>query len=66
MFRAFLCALLGSMMLCATSVNAREALISIEGRIGGDDNIFRQSDDKIDDGSSRLRHASDCARGAKS
>lgn len=50
MYRAFVATMMGSVMLCAASADAGEAVLSLESRIGGDSNIFRQPQGKVDDG----------------
>ena len=50
MVRAQVCAVLGFVMLVAMSTEAREFEVSIENRIGGDDNIFGTSRDQVEDG----------------
>lgn len=51
MQRAHVCAGLGlGMMLMASSTYAGEVELSLEGRIGGDSNVFRSSEDETDDG----------------
>lgn len=50
MYRALLCASLGLVMLAAASANATEVAVSLENRIGGDQNILRTSNDTKADG----------------
>lgn len=50
MKHAHICAILGYLVLSAASVDAREALLSVESRVGGDSNVFRSIDDEVDDG----------------
>ena len=51
MQRAHVCAGLGlGLMLAASSTYAGQVDLSVENRLGGDSNVFRQSVDKTDDG----------------
>lgn len=50
MYRAFICACLGLVMLAAVSANSTEVAFSLENRIGGDQNILRTSTDTKSDG----------------
>ena len=51
MARAQLCAILGiALMLAATPSQARELVLGVDSRIGGDNNIFRATSDKTEDG----------------
>jgi len=51
MFRAQFCALLGiGLMLAAASTQARELGLSVDTRIGGDNNVFRTTGGKKSDG----------------
>jgi hypothetical protein len=51
MFRARLCAALGiGLMLVSASTEAREIELSVDTRIGGDSNVFRNQADKKSDG----------------
>ncbi len=50
MVRAQVCAVFGFVMLVATSTEARELELSVENRIGGDNNIFGVSRDQTEDG----------------
>jgi hypothetical protein len=50
MYRAFVCACLGLVMLAAVSANSTEVAFSLENRIGGDQNILRTSTDTKSDG----------------
>jgi hypothetical protein len=51
MQRAHFCALWGlGLMLAASSTRAGQVELSVEGRLGGDSNVFRSSADEKDDG----------------
>lgn len=53
MFRAQPCAITGmgiGLMLCAASANATDLELQVDSQIGGDNNVFAQSDESVSDG----------------
>ena len=51
MFRAQVCAILGTaLMFASAQAKARELIVSVDSRIGGDSNVFRRSANALSDG----------------